>query len=94
MNQNATERFGELCLSGEQNAKIKELQKRYLSKNTADYYCELADILFGANSGLTLDEIGIVLGITRERVRQIETRALKILRSPKVSLPLRIYIDM
>jgi|13_taG_2_1085334.scaffolds.fasta_scaffold49392_2 RNA polymerase sigma factor (sigma-70 family) len=32
--------------------------------------------------GLTLDEIGKSIGITRERVRQIESRALRKLRHP------------
>ena len=31
---------------------------------------------------LTLDEIGIVMGVTRERVRQIEAQALRQLRHP------------
>ena len=32
--------------------------------------------------GLTLDQIGRAVGLTRERVRQIEARALKRLRHP------------
>jgi len=31
-------------------------------------------------SELTLDEVGIVLGITRERVRQLETNAIRKIR--------------
>ena len=31
---------------------------------------------------LTLEEIGVVMGVTRERVRQIEARALRKLRHP------------
>jgi RNA polymerase primary sigma factor len=31
---------------------------------------------------LTLEEIGIVMGVTRERVRQIEAQALRKLRHP------------
>lgn len=33
--------------------------------------------------GMTLREIGELLGVTRERVREIESHALRILRSPK-----------
>jgi RNA polymerase primary sigma factor len=33
---------------------------------------------------MTLDEVGEVYGITRERVRQLETRSLKRLRSPEL----------
>jgi RNA polymerase primary sigma factor len=33
---------------------------------------------------MTLDEVGAVYGITRERVRQLETRSLKRLRSPEL----------
>ncbi len=40
----------------------------------------------------TLEEIAIILGITRERVRQIETQALKKLKSPKIGRKLKDYI--
>jgi RNA polymerase primary sigma factor len=33
---------------------------------------------------MTLDEVGEVYGITRERVRQLETRSLKRLRCPEL----------
>jgi len=42
---------------------------------------------------LKLEEIGSVLGITRERVRQIEANALKKLRHPKVGRTLKHYFD-
>jgi RNA polymerase primary sigma factor len=41
----------------------------------------------------TLDEIGHVYGLTRERIRQIETKALVKLRHPSRSQPLRDYLD-
>ena len=47
--------------------------------------------LFGS-SAMTLEEIGLVLGITRERVRQIEAAALKKLKHPKHARKLRDYI--
>jgi RNA polymerase primary sigma factor len=41
----------------------------------------------------TLDEIGQVYGVTRERIRQIETKALSKLRHPARSQTLRDYLD-
>jgi RNA polymerase primary sigma factor len=41
----------------------------------------------------TLDEIGQVYGVTRERIRQIEARAMAKLRHPTRSRTLRDYLD-
>jgi RNA polymerase primary sigma factor len=41
----------------------------------------------------TLGEIGKRLGVTRERIRQIETRALHKLRQPWRSKKLRAYVE-
>lgn len=45
------------------------------------------------SSGLTLAEIGLVLGITRERVRQLESTAIKKLKHPSIARQLRDYIN-
>ena len=47
---------------------------------------------FGLDGGKpkTLEEVGTILGITRERVRQLETRALRELRS--VAPALELYL--
>ena len=44
------------------------------------------------NTEYTLDEIAKILGLTRERVRQIERMALKKLKHPDVSKKLRDYL--
>ena len=41
----------------------------------------------------TLEEIGKELNVTRERVRQIESSAIKKLKHPKVGRKLKNYIE-
>lgn len=51
---------------------------------------------FGIHDGCprTLEEVGNVFKVTRERVRQIEAKALKKLRHPTRSRRLRTFLDM
>lgn len=42
---------------------------------------------------LTLNEVGRKMGVTRERVRQIEAQALRRLRTPSIQRALRSYLD-
>ncbi|MDU2360231.1 MAG: sigma-70 family RNA polymerase sigma factor, partial [Campylobacter concisus] len=44
-------------------------------------------------SDRTLEEIGKALNVTRERVRQIESSAIKKLKHPKVGRKLKNYIE-
>jgi RNA polymerase primary sigma factor len=41
----------------------------------------------------TLNEIGIVLGVTQERIRQLESKAMSKLQQPARLQPLRGFID-
>jgi RNA polymerase primary sigma factor len=75
---------------------------RFLREQLDDILASLSDrerrvieMRFGLDDDrrYTLDEVGQVFGITRERVRQIENKALGKLRHPRYSRRLREYIE-
>ena len=57
---------------------------------------EVLKMRFGLEDGysLTLEEVGLYFNVTRERIRQIEAKALRRLRHPRRSKGLRDYIDI
>ncbi len=56
---------------------------------------EVVRLRFGLDDGQvrTLEEVGRVFGVTRERVRQIESKTLAKLRHPMRGQPLRDYLE-
>ena len=74
-----------------------------LREDLAEVLCTLSprerDVLrlrFGMDDGRqrTLEEVGQLFGVTRERIRQIEAKALRKLRHPNRSKRLREYVEV
>ncbi len=55
----------------------------------------MVELRFGLEDGRirTLEEVGKEFGVTRERIRQIESKTLAKLRHPDAAQPLRDYLD-
>jgi RNA polymerase primary sigma factor len=47
----------------------------------------------GMNSKHTLEQVGLQFSVTRERIRQIEAKALRKLKHPSRSKVLRTFLD-
>lgn len=73
-----------ICLLEELNAQLKTLKPRE---------AEIIRLRYGINDGYarTLEEIGHIFGLTRERIRQIEVKALRKLRHPSRSIKFRDF---
>jgi RNA polymerase primary sigma factor len=73
---------------------LNEAVKRALSELT-EREQEVVRLRFGLDDGRirTLEEVGQIFGVTRERIRQIEMKTLAKLRQPMVSRPLRDYVE-
>jgi RNA polymerase primary sigma factor len=56
---------------------------------------EVMELRFGLDDGRvrTLEEVGRAFGVTRERIRQIESKTLAKLRHPDSAQPLRDFLD-
>ena len=76
------------------NSEVKRMIKEALEKLTPKEE-EIVVARFGLDGGRpkTLEEIGQIRGITRERVRQIEKKALKKLIHPARSRALRDLVE-
>ena len=85
------------ALSPEENA-IAEMRNKQISlamKDLTDREQEVITLRFGldGNQPHTLEEVGQMFHVTRERIRQIEAKALRRLRHPSKSRKLKDYLD-
>lgn len=81
---------------------VKEAELNILKEQIQEVLSDLNDrereviaLRFGINDGYprTLEEVGKIFKVTRERIRQIEAKALRKLRHPKRSRRLRDFIE-
>jgi len=74
------------------NMALREQLDRLLGQLT-EREREVLKLRFGLEDGYprTLEEVGHIFEVTRERIRQIEAKALKKLRQPRRNKPLRDY---
>ena len=76
----------------------KQLLKDHLDEvlsTLSDREARVLKLRFGleGNKQMTLEEVGRVFGVTRERIRQIEAKALRKLKHPSRRKKLQDYLD-
>ena len=94
--------LGDFIEDRESIAPADAAAKEILKEQIEDALCSLNEreakvlqLRFGLEDGRTrtLEEIGITFGVTRERIRQIEAKALRKLRHPRHSKKLREFLE-
>ncbi len=80
----------DIALSQVMNAQVEEALRTLTDRES-----RVLRLRFGMEGGRphTLQEVGQEFGVTRERIRQIEAKALQKMRTPRLSSKLRDYME-
>lgn len=76
------------------NAEMLKEELKEVLKTLTEREAKVLELRFGLEDGntLTLEEVGQIFGVTRERIRQIEAKALRKLRHPSRSKKLKDFL--
>lgn len=93
--------LGAFVMDVDSQTPVEEAELNILKEQIQDVLAELSDrernvisLRFGITDGYprTLEEVGNIFNVTRERIRQIEAKALRKLRHPRRSRKLRDFV--
>lgn len=93
--------LGAFVMDIDSSSPVEEAELNILKEQIQDVLAELNDrerevisLRFGITDGYprTLEEVGKIFNVTRERIRQIEAKALRKLRHPRRSRKLRDFV--
>jgi RNA polymerase primary sigma factor len=94
--------FGEFLQDHREDEPLQEMHRTTLKSRIADVLAtldyrerEVLRLRYGLTDGYsyTLEEVGKIFSVTRERVRQIESKALKTLQHPTRSRKLATFVE-
>jgi RNA polymerase primary sigma factor len=86
---------GDISPAHSANDSLRQQEVEKALASLSDREAEIIKLRFGIGTGYprTLEELGRIFNVTRERVRQIEAKAIRKLRHPSRSRLLREYVE-
>lgn len=86
---------GDISPAHSANDSLRQQEVEKALATLSDREAEIIKLRFGIGTGYprTLEELGRIFSVTRERVRQIEAKAIRKLRHPSRSRLLREYVE-